>query len=153
MGEIDDDPKLIHPLDRLAAERCQPSVDLAGMAAAVVAVFAKGQRQTAQAKIEESVEQTQVVAERLGILQSEQHADFAAMLRTIEIGGAAQNVSMRMATDSRFDRLEIFDALERIIPGKIASAADHTDALLAQLIDKSRRQIFRPRRAETIDDG
>src|ERR671914_1217317 len=121
MGEIDDHPKLIHSLERLAAERCQAGVDLAGMAAAVVAVFAEGQRQTAQAKIEESVEQTQAVAERLGILQSEQHADFAAMLRTIEIGNAPQYVSIRMAADDRFYCLEVFDAFKRVVPSKIGS--------------------------------
>ena len=47
------------------------------------------------------------------------------MLGKIEIGSAAQNVSMRMAADDRFYRLEAFDALERVVPSEIGGATDH----------------------------
>jgi hypothetical protein len=58
-----------------------------------------------------------------------------------------------MIAHDRFDRFEVFDAFESIVPGEVGGAADDGDALLAQLIEKHRREIFRPGRAETIDDG
>ena len=57
-----------------------------------------------------------------------------------------------MVAHDRFDHLEIFDAFERIVPGEIGGAADDTNTLLVQLIEKRRREILRPGRAEAIDD-
>ena len=60
---------------------------------------------------------------------------------------------MRVIAHNRFDRLEIFDTFESIVPGEIGGAADDADALAAQFIDKRPREIFRSGRAEAIDDG
>ena len=58
-----------------------------------------------------------------------------------------------MIAHSRFHRLEVFQALNGIVPSLIGRAADDDDALATQLINERRRQILRPRRAETIDDA
>ena len=55
-----------------------------------------------------------------------------------------------MLAHNSLNDLEVLDALQRVIPSEIASAADQRDALAVQLIDKRRRQILRPWRAETV---
>ena len=71
VGQINDDTELVHPSDRFLAKRSEAGIDFTRIAAAVVAVFIEGQRETAQAEIEEGVEQAQAIAQRFGILQAE----------------------------------------------------------------------------------
>ena len=62
MGQIDDDAQLIHAFDRLPPEGRQPAIDLAGVAAAIITVLAKRERQTAQPEVEKRLKQIQTVA-------------------------------------------------------------------------------------------
>src|SRR6266404_7774021 len=153
VGQVDDYTKLVHALDGLLGEGSQAGIDFGGIAAAIIAVLVESEGETAQAEVEERVQQAQAIGEWLGILQTEQHPDFASILFTIQIGGAPQNISMGMIAYDRFDCLEVFDAFQSIVPGQIGGAADHFDALTAQLIEKRRREILRPGRTETIDDA
>ncbi len=151
--QVDDDAELVHTLDGFLAKRSKTGVDFGGIAAAIIAVLVESEGETAQSKIVESIQQAQAVAQGFGILQPEQHPDFVLILLPFQIGGAPENVSMGMIAHDRFDRFEVFDAFESVVPGEIGGAADDGDALLAQLIDKHRREIFRPGRAEAIHDG
>src|SRR6186713_1773628 len=129
MRQIDDDAEPIHALDRLASERREPAVDFARVTATVVAVFAERQGQTAQTQIEEGIEQSQAIAQRLGILQTEQHANLAAIAGSIEARLTAQNVRLGMLAHNRLDGFKVLDALQSVIPRENGGAADHRNAL------------------------
>src|SRR5207244_11643253 len=70
VGQVDDYTKLVHALDGLLAEGSQAGIDFGGIAAAIIAVLVDSEGETAQAEVEERVQQAQAIAQRLGILQT-----------------------------------------------------------------------------------
>ena len=99
MGAIDDDARLVEALDHLEAEGAEARVGslLAAIAHAVLHVV--GQLDHADAQSLVGVDQVEVVLDRLGSLEVEEHAELAGGLSRREVSGARDLDKPRVLID------------------------------------------------------